>query len=242
MSRIYIDELPLDVFNQVEILSIIDGFIQEKTPHQIVTLNSMMYIYSQRDPILKKVIQASSLVVPDSIGICLCAYLVTKRRINRITGIDLLYDLCRYAEVKKYRIYLLGAKSENVKYAAKNLIKRFPGLILSGYHNGYFSLNEESEIIREIKHTMPDILFVGLDVPRQEKWISQNLIELNVPLVIGVGGSFDVISGELKRAPKFLQKIGLEWLFRIIQEPSRIKKVKFLPLMFWYLLKNLLKN
>ena len=118
---------------------------------------------------------------------------------------------------------------ENIEKAAVNLREKYPGLKIAGTHHGYFDVITETEVIAAVRKATPDILFVGLNVPFQEKWINTNLTALGVHVVIGIGGSFDVISGKIKRAPVAMQKIGLEWFWRLLLEPWRIKRIILLP-------------
>ncbi|OGS21489.1 MAG: hypothetical protein A2252_07175 [Elusimicrobia bacterium RIFOXYA2_FULL_39_19] len=229
MNRAYIGKIPVDLLSWEEILSRLHGFVTEKnTPHQIVTLNSLMYNFAVSDTELEKAIASSSLVLPDSVGISFASRLLSKsKNTSRKPGIDLLLKLCALSHEHKYRIFILGSRQEVIRQTAENLKKLYPNMLLTGYLNGYFTNN--LEVIEAIKQTSPDILFVGLDVPRQEKWIYENLHTLKVPVVMGIGGSFDVISGKLKRAPRLMQAVGLEWLYRLIQEPWRINRIKDLP-------------
>ena len=219
-----------------EVLNSIESFIYDKSPHQVVTLNSLMYNNSVYDSELRKVISEAQLVLPDSAGIVFAVYLLTGHRTKRIAGIDLMLELCHLAEMKKYKIFLLGARENMLSSAVSNLKQKFPGLDISGYHHGYFSMENEQTILEQIKDCKPEILFVGLHVPEQEKWICSHLKELKVPVVMGVGGSFDVIAGRLKRAPELLQRIGFEWLFRFLQQPWRIARFGHLVMFVFYIL------
>ena len=208
--------------------------------HQIVTLNSLMFNYTFFDKQLQEAITSASLVLPDSAGIVLGSYL---RRFNkcdrllprfpaRIAGIDLMLKLCNISQEKNYKIYLLGAKPDVLPQAVLTLKRIFPNLNIVGFYHGYFDKQQETIIFRDIKQKSPDIVFVGLNVPRQEKWIHSNLNKFHCSIVMGVGGSFDVIAGRLHRAPEFLRRLGLEWFYRLLQEPWRIVKIKDLPVSF----------
>ena len=226
ISRIYLNDIPVDIINENEVIPIIDKFIKEEKPHHIITLNSIIYNTAIYDPELKKIVTDCSLSVADSIGIVIASKFITGIKPVRIPGIDLMLKLCKWAEIKGYSVYLLGSHIEVVTQTVDKLKKSFPNLKISGFNHGYFSVREEDIVLNSIIESDSDILFVALSVPKQEKWINRNLSRLNVPVVIGVGGSFDVISGKLKRAPKLLRYIGIEWLFRFIQEPWRWKYLK----------------
>jgi len=246
MHRLQIGLLPVDVpdKNRVlsetkcEVLNTIESFIYKNCPHQVVTLNSLMYNNSVYDIELRKVISSAQLVLPDSAGIVLATYLLTGHKTKRIAGIDLMLDLCHLAEIKKYKIFLLGTRENILTSAVSNLKKKFPGLDVCGYHHGYFSKVNEQSMLQQIKDCNPEILFVGLQVPEQEKWICRHLKELRVPVVMGVGGSFDVIAGRLRRAPELLQTIGLEWLFRFGQQPRRIAGFGHMVMFVFYILQK----
>jgi len=252
--RVFIKTIPVDILQYREVIDKIENYINQNTPHHIITLNSLMYYYAINNKLLKEIILKSDLVLPDSIGIVLAIfftilrnYRISKKiyeigffdlikKISRITGIDLMLKLCEISQ-KKYNIFLLGAKPEIIGQTVLNLKKLFPEIIIKGFYHGYFSKSEEKDIINLINRSNIDILFVGMNVPKQEEWIYNNLKNLNSKVVIGVGGSFDIISKKLKRAPLFLQNIGLEWLYRVIQQPFRIKRIKDLPKFIYYIIK-----
>jgi N-acetylglucosaminyldiphosphoundecaprenol N-acetyl-beta-D-mannosaminyltransferase len=156
-----------------------------------------------------------------------------------IPGIDLMTEMCRLACDEERSIYLLGAQPGVAEKAAANLQAIFPGLKVAGTHDGYFSReHEEQNVIAEIRDRAPSFLFVGMNVPWQEKWISRHLRALDVPIVMGVGGSFDVLSGQLRRAPLWMRRFGVEWVFRTLQQPWRLQRIKDLPVFMWRVLKQ----
>lgn len=196
--------------------------------HQIVTLNAEILYKAQTDERLLSVINQAELVTPDGSGIVMAAQKLCNRQIERVTGIDLMQELCRQSAACGWQVYLLGAKPDVAELAGQRLREQY-GTLVCGCHDGYFSEDEQAWIIGEINEKKPDILFVGLGAPRQEFWIADNRNRLRVPLVIGVGGCFDVISGNLKRAPQMFQSLGLEWLWRLIKEPWRFGRMLALP-------------
>lgn len=233
MKRFYLGDIPVDFLPKKEILEKIHALVRVRQPAQIVTLNSLMLNYALGDTELLAAIRGAALVVPDSIGIVIAALMRgaarNGARPGRIPGIDLLMDICGLAEEFGYSVFLLGSRPETIPKAAISLKEKFPDLKIAGFYHGYFNAQEEEEIIHKIASAAPDIVFVGLDIPRQEKWIFKYLPKLCTNIVMGVGGSFDVISGKLKRAPAFMRTLGLEWLFRLIQEPWRIGRILNLP-------------
>lgn len=220
----------VDRINFSQAIDTILNFIESNSAHQVITANSLMIDSSLNDEELQKVFHQADLVIPDSIGIVLASKILGENLPEQIPGIDLMLKLCQISAEKKYKIFLLGSKEEVVIKAAKNLKNRYPGLTVAGYNHGYFTAEEETELIKKIRNLESQILFVGLAIPRQEKWINQHLKELNVPVVMGVGGSFDVISGILPRAPKLFRMLGCEWLFRFLCQPWRITRIIRLPL------------
>ncbi|MDD5354591.1 MAG: WecB/TagA/CpsF family glycosyltransferase, partial [bacterium] len=172
-------------------------------------------------------------VVPDSIGLLLAGKILGQPLLERVTSIDLMYHLFALCQKEGFSIYLLGAKPGTAAEAAEQVRQHFPGLKIAGTHHGYFDAREEAQVMAEIRKLKPDMLFVGLNIPRQEMWIAEHLETLGVPVAIGIGGSFDVISGRIKRAPAGMQQAGLEWLWRTILEPWRIKRIILLPVFLW---------
>ncbi|MBN1621638.1 MAG: WecB/TagA/CpsF family glycosyltransferase [Endomicrobiales bacterium] len=237
MSRIPLGPIGLDILEIGSIRNRITEIVNNKAPSQVITLNSLMFNFIYHDPHLLKIASGSALVIPDSVGIVLAARFLLGRKISRIPGIDLIEHLCSLSQDQGYRLFLLGSKQNVIERAKEKLLLKYPSLNIVGTHHGYFSSRGEADIINNIKSLKPDILLVGLDVPYQEVWISSNLKALDVPLVMGVGGSFDVISGKLKRAPLFFQKLGLEWFFRFVQQPWRIMRIRRLPVFILNILK-----
>jgi N-acetylglucosaminyldiphosphoundecaprenol N-acetyl-beta-D-mannosaminyltransferase len=193
------------------------AIIQEKKTF-IVTVNPVI-ISNTREPIYKRIIEKADYFLPDGEGICLSAKLAGTKLNERITGIDLSYELLRLANKKNYSIYLLGASSNVVKSTVKVIDSFYPGVKVVGSMNGY-GFNE-SEVVKEIKEKKPDIILVGMGSPKQELWIGKNLSSFSKGIFIGVGGSFDVISGEVKRCPKPLRILKLEWLYRTFQKAEK---------------------
>jgi len=155
------------------------------------------------------------MVIADSAGIAWAVKFLHGKGVRRLAGIDLIDTICEISSREGYRIALLGAKPGVAREAGEKLSSRHPGLIISGTFHGYFSHDEEPALFDKIRALKPDIILAGLAVPHQEKWISRHLEEFGASIVMGVGGSFDVLSGRLKRAPVFMQRAGLEWLFRL---------------------------
>jgi N-acetylglucosaminyldiphosphoundecaprenol N-acetyl-beta-D-mannosaminyltransferase len=223
----------VDRLNLSEALERIAGFAAGETPHQVVTVNPLMLLAAQSDPILQRIIDRADLVVPESSGVAFASRLKGLPVERHLPGIDLFMALCEAAAQRGEPIYLLGAKPGVAEAAAQALRDRFPTLTVAGTQHGYFSTEESEAVVASVRAAHPVYLFVALAVPHQERWIAEHLQALNVPVVMGVGGSFDVLSGRLKRAPRWMQRLGIEWLFRLIQEPWRWRRMKDLPVFVW---------
>ena len=201
----------------------------------IVAINPEKILKAREDEKLKDLLNSADYQIPDGIGVVYASKLKKGKIKSRITGIDCMEMLCREANNKRYKIFLYGAKKEVIKEAKKSLEKKYENIKIVGAIDGYEKNNDK--IIKEINKSKADIIFVALGSPKQENWILENKDKVCIKIFQGVGGSFDVISGNIKRAPIWMQKIGLEWLYRLIKEPKRIfrqiKLVKFLVLVLF---------
>jgi N-acetylglucosaminyldiphosphoundecaprenol N-acetyl-beta-D-mannosaminyltransferase len=155
---------------------------------------------------------------------------------ERVTGIELLEALMKQADQHHWNVYLLGAAPDVNRLAAEKLAERYPGARVVGYRDGFFHKDEEEQIVQEIVERKPHLLFVAMGAPKQDQWIASHWLQLQVPLVMGVGGSFDVIAGKVKRAPVLWQKLHLEWMYRLLSQPSRWKRQLAIPRFVWTVL------
>ncbi len=228
--------LKINNVNREEALRYIEGFFGEERFHYIVTLNPEGVVIAQKNRKFSSVINEADLVVADGSWLVRAARFLGEDIKERVAGIDLLLEILKLCEDRGFSVYLLGAKEEVVSSAKKRLEKILPGIRILGIHNGYFNAEEEKKIVEEIKSLKPDFLVVGLGMPKQEIWMSQHR-DLPVKVAIGVGGSFDVISGNIPRAPYWMQTMGLEWFYRILKDPKRIKRISFIPRFFLLVLK-----
>lgn len=244
-KKVLLFGVPINRINCQQVLEHFDQFIDKKQPHVIITPDTLAILRARKDRQYLEITQKADLVTPDGAGILWATAMLDMPLAERITGIDLINYICRLAVQKNYRLYLLGARKEIIEKAGNNLKVKFPGINIVGSHHGYFSentagddygLNEEEGIIQEIKDKRPDFLLVGMGVPKQEFWIFKHKDELGVPVCIGIGGSFDVLSGNIPRAPFWMQKHGMEWMFRLFKEPKRIKRTISLPYFMWLII------
>lgn len=172
---------------------------------------------------------STSVIIPDGIGTVLASKIAKNPVREKIAGIETMELIIEQCEREGRGIYLVGAREEVVRACAQKLKKKYPELIISGWHNGYFDLNNCHDMISDIKNKKPEALFAAMGSPRQDRFILKYMDELPCRYFMGVGGSFDVISGNLKRAPKWMLKLGLEWLYRVYKEPWRIKRLTSIP-------------
>jgi len=228
-ERVELFDIPVDRTDMEGALRRIRQFVEERSPHMVVTSDSSAIVRSQSDQEFKQIMRSADLVTPDGAGVVWAARVLGLPIWERVSGVDLMQRVCELAAGEGYSVYLLGAQPGVAAAAAHNLAERYPGLRIAGTRHGYFTPEEEPAIVGEIARLRPDVLFVAFGLPKQEKWIRRYLEELQVPVAVGVGGSFDVISGRLKRAPRWMQVAGVEWLYRSLKEPKRFKRLGALP-------------
>lgn len=195
----------------------------------IVTPNTEIVMMAQEDAGLKEILQDAELVIPDGIGLVYASKIHQLGLTERVTGIDTMDKMLKYCNNNKKSIYLFGGKPGVAEKAGEKMKEAYPNLTIKGIRDGYFKKEEEDKIIDHINEVKPDILFVALGAPKQEKWIYANKKLLNAKVAMGVGGAFDVWSGVAKRAPKIFQDLHLEWFYRLLKEPSRIGRMMSLP-------------
>lgn len=193
----------------------------------IVAINPEKLMNSRKDPELRDILNTATVGIPDGIGVILASRLRGGNIKNRITGVDMMETLCKEAGMRDVPVFLYGAKPGVAKQAAEKLQEQYPSLEVAGTLDGY--VKDEEEIIETINNSGAKILFVALGSPTQERFIIRNMEKINVSVFQGVGGSFDVFSGNIQRAPAGFRKLGLEWFYRLLKEPSRWKRQLLLP-------------
>lgn len=210
-----------------ELLASLDQDIIRKRKRTVFAVNPEKIYACTHDNKLKRIINDASYKIPDGIGVIFASILNGQRIKKRILGVELMDKLCELAAMKSYSVFLYGAKPSIAGKAADRLKEKYPKLRIVGHIDGYNS--DKKQVVESINREKPNILFVALGSPRQEQWINDNKDSLDVNLFQGVGGSFDVLSGTVKRAPKFFRMSGLEWLYRLLQDPKRINRQRNLP-------------
>ena len=214
----------IDALTMQETLDYVSERIQKREPVQHVVVNVAKLMTMRRDRRLRDMVNSSDLINADGAGVVLGARLLGLNIPERVAGIDLMHRLVALASRSNYRIFLLGAEEDVVRDVVAEYKNQYPNLQICGYQNGYFKPEEEITVAHKIRQAQPDILFVAMSTPKKERFINQYKTLMNVPFVMGVGGSFDVVAGKVKRAPLWMQSAGMEWFYRLAQEPRRMWK------------------
>ena len=223
-KRISLFKLPIDVLSMEETIDIIDNSISKNKPIHHVVVNAAKVVNAQRDSELRESIINCDLINADGQAIVWASHILNKPLPERVAGIDLMGKIVKLSAKRNYRIFFLGAQEKVVQRVVNKYMNLYGAKIIAGYRNGYFTTEDEESVALEISESKPDILFVAISSPKKEIFLNKYKSLIQAPFIMGVGGSFDVISGLVKRAPKWMQKSGLEWLYRVLQEPGRMWK------------------
>ncbi len=221
-------EIPVDCLTKESLVNELLNRIQARDQVHLVTMNAEMAYAAHLNPEHLQLLQAADIVIPDGIGV-VWALGHQGVPVQRLPGIELTQALLEQAETKHLRVGVLGSSPETLAALETVLNSRWPALETPIFQDGYFTEEQENGILEQIKAADLDLLFVALGVPRQEEWIQRYQSQLGIPLMMGVGGSFDVLSGRLERAPELMQRLHLEWFFRLVQQPSRWRRMLALP-------------
>jgi len=224
---------------RAETRELLHRFLQSRKPHLVVTADAAAHVLASQDPELLEIINHAALCTPDGTGLIWASRFLKTPLPERVSGVDLAEMLCADSARMGFGIYFYGAAPGVAEEAAEAMRRRYPGTWIVGVSHGFQRTPEEqAAVVRDIQEKQPDVLLVALGMPRQEKWIVRHMAELQTPLAMGVGGSFDVFSGRVNRAPEWMQKRGLEWLYRLMQDPSKYAKVANLPRFAWRVLQR----
>ena len=223
-ERIEVLGCPVDNLSMNETLEEIDKIIQEGKPKQHVVVNAAKLVKLREDKSLKEIISSCAIINVDGMPLVWVSRMFRKPLKERVAGIDLMHQLVLHSAGEGYKPFFLGAKEEIVKKVVDIYREMLPDLKIAGYRNGYWKPEEENGIVKSIKEQNADILFVAFGSPKKEIFLNKHLKTLDIPFVMGVGGSFDVVAGFTNRAPVWMQKVGLEWFYRFLQEPGRMWK------------------
>ncbi|OCL25475.1 N-acetylmannosaminyltransferase [Orenia metallireducens] len=240
-DRVDILGVLVDRVAQKEALNRVKSFIDSQNSHIIVTPNAEMIVRAHQDEELKRILNSADLVIPDGTGVVLASKLLGDPLAERVTGIDLVKDLLEIGSKVGYNFYFLGGAPKVAQEAKTKVKEKYPNLNIRTHH-GYLDRESETKVLEELENNRVDILLVGMGVPLQEKWLYKHLANLKVPVGIGVGGTFDILAGKKKRAPKVMQNFHLEWLYRLLQEPKRLARMSALPQFIYEVLQEKLKK
>lgn len=222
--------IPIDNITMKEALAAVKAFLSEDKVHAIYTPNSEIMMSAIQDNSLKEILKEGDMLIPDGAGVVLASKILGHKLAKRVAGFDLVNNIFKMSPGMKLSLFLLGAKPGVAEEAAINIINRFKDVQIAGWHHGYFSEEEEDEIIDKINSSGAEILLVALGAPKQEKWIHKNKRLLHkVKICIGVGGSIDILAGKASLAPPFFREHGLEWLYRLYKEPRRFRRMLNIP-------------
>lgn len=228
-ERVEILGVKVDAVTMTEAVARVQELISARRPAIVATANAEMLMRATHDVELFKILNAAELVVPDGAGTVWAAHYLGYEMPERVAGYDLVQELLKVAPKKSQRIFFLGSAPGIAEKAKAKAEALYEGIEIVGTRNGFFTVDDEAEIITQIRNSRADILLAALGVPKQEKWLAAHKSELNVPVSIGVGGTLDVMAGAVRRAPKWMQRAKLEWLFRAMLQPSRAGRLIALP-------------
>jgi N-acetylglucosaminyldiphosphoundecaprenol N-acetyl-beta-D-mannosaminyltransferase len=234
----------VDNLSMVQTLDRIGTMIDSGKPHQHVVINADKVVKAARDPKLANIIAACDLINADGMPVVWASRLLGQPLPERVTGIDLFFALLERAEAQGWRVYFLGATEVVVAEVVRRARLQHPALKIAGHRNGYWKPAEEQAVVDAVAQARPDILFVAINSPRKEEFLARHQAAMRVPFAMGVGGTFDVMAGLTRRAPLWMQRNGLEWFFRFLQEPRRMFRRYFIEDMgfFWLLARAMLQR
>jgi N-acetylglucosaminyldiphosphoundecaprenol N-acetyl-beta-D-mannosaminyltransferase len=221
-SRVEILGCPADNLSMEQALDEIDGCIRSRVPHQHVAINVRKVVGSYLNAELRGVVRQCDLALADGQPIVWASRMLGRPLKGRVTGIDLMQRLLERAADRGYKVFLLGARREVLEKVVLHYQHKYPALQVVGYRHGYWAADQEAQVVEAIREAKPDVLFVAMGSPKKEVFVSEYRDRMRVPFAMGVGGSFDVIAGNVRRAPSCVQRAGFEWLWRVLHEPVRL--------------------
>lgn len=244
MSTSYIRILDIPFLNttRASFTQLLQEYIHQNKKAFIVTANPEIVVQAQENPSYRAHIQNASYIIADGIGIVQASKLAKRPLPERVSGFDVMNDLMRQSVPLQQTIYLLGSKSPVLEKAINHLREKYPGIQIIGSHHGYFTAEENAGIVQEIQALQPDLIFVALGCPLQETWIAENFHHFTKGIFMGIGGGFDVFAGVVRRAPDSWIRMNLEWLYRFMHQPTRMKRMVFIPKFGYLILKRKLSN
>jgi N-acetylglucosaminyldiphosphoundecaprenol N-acetyl-beta-D-mannosaminyltransferase len=238
VKRIELLGVPVDCVTMDQAINWADSMMKGEHPCTILAVNPEKVMRAQQDSELLNQLRSADLLIPDGIGIVLAARLLGLGHAERVPGSELMPKLCERAALKGYTVFLFGASTEVNQQAVAVLRDRYPKIRIVGSQHGYVKEEEVPSFIARINECQPDLLFVALGSPHQELWMARCLPQLKVKVCQGVGGTFDVIAGRVRRAPKFFRNLHLEWFYRLASNPGRLRRQTALPIFAYRILKE----
>ena len=241
--RIEILGVPVDVIDWPSTLLIVEELLERATqPATIVAVNPEKVMFAREDAALLARLRAATLLIPDGIGVVWAARLLGLGRMERVPGSELMPAICDLAARKHCSIFLFGATAAVNSRAGQVLVARYPGLRIAGQRDGFVTQQEMDSLVQQINDSGAQILFIALGSPRQEMWMERYLSKLTIKLCQGVGGTFDVLAGNVKRAPHIFRVLNLEWFYRLLTNPTRIRRQLVLPQFAWKVIRAKLRD
>ncbi len=237
-KRVEVLGVPVDCVTMEQALQRVDDMLAGDKAHGVIAVNPEKVMTARKDPVLLHQLRNTSLLIPDGIGVVFSIRLLGLGKAGRVPGAELMPKLCERAAQNGYKVFLFGASPEVNERTTRTLCERYPGIKIVGSRHGYVKTEEMPAVIAHINASHADLLFIALGSPKQERWIRKYLPVLNVKLCQGVGGTFDVIAGRVKRAPPIFRALHLEWFFRLLAQPNRILRQSALPLFAYHILRK----
>lgn len=223
-TRIDLLGCPVDALTMEQTVARVEDAIARRKTTQHVAINAAKVVRYQHDEALRAAVDGCELATADGQAVVWASRILGRSLPERVAGIDLMDTLLDVSRSRGYGVFLLGARAEVLERAEQEILRRHPGVRIVGRHHGYFGTEGEADVVDEVAAVAPDLLFVALETPAKELFLARNRERLAVPFVMGVGGSFDVLAGERRRAPRWMRRTGLEWLFRLLQDPRRLAR------------------
>ena len=223
-SKVNLCDVTLDALSMPEVVARAEQALHNRARLNISVVNVAKLVNMRRDPLLRESVTSGDLILADGMPLVWLSRLVGRPLPERVAGIDLMYELLQLADQRVLRVFLLGARPETLSRVVAIVQQRYPRLVIAGTRDGYFPDNEAEAVAQAVRDSRPDILVVAMSSPKKELFMRKWAQYMSVPVVHGVGGAFDVVAGVTRRAPRWMQSSGLEWFYRLIQEPRRMWK------------------
>lgn len=229
MKKVNILNVEFDNMNKQETLELLHSKIKNRTKTFVVTANPEIVMHAVNHSDYMQTIRQADHIIADGAGIIIGSKIIKDPLPERVAGFDLMKELLALANKERLTVFFLGSQETVIKQAVENVKKEFSHLVIGGYHHGFFN-KKDNHITQLVKEANADLVFVALGFPKQEFWIHKHLPEFDKGIFMGVGGSFDILAGNIKRAPAIWRKLNIEWVYRLIQQPSRWKRMMAIPL------------